>query len=662
MMRSFDEYVLLVSRMLRPSLFKPLGELIFLSISFNKVTRIESQTLSELDSLEWIDLSHNHVFEIQSMAFANLRNLRHIHLQGNDIQKIEDEAFYYLPKLELLDLSFNQIKSLVLSYFDQVGTLSTLTVRLQENQIGVKSNLQASDLGTTTTSATKGQAGDPQAGLPAPQVSSLEFLDLSGNKISSLADLSFLPLLRNSLTQLLLGDNRLSNISTAMSGLKQLQVLVLRRNGIQLIQAEAFLADAGLQVIDLSNNVISDLLPETFRDNSNLRILNVSENQLRAFPETLFAGHRNLQAVYSSKNLLSSFPLTTLVHCSSSLRIIDLSFNQIRSLNLDHAAHTSFPHLLRLDVSHNQIKSLSEQLFAQRFPQLQHLDLSFNAIRVVSDSLFDGLSPSLTSLNLAGCALKSIPMLNLPELTSLNLSGNLIAAPNSISLTNISQLEDLDVSGNRLNVVPNNLWSQMMGLRRLDVSGNPIHVIHEESFLGLDHLESLVLVDLSRLTTIASKALYPLFNLKSLTISTYSWIRKFSISSLVEDVHSLKELVIVMDDREVEGQSFPSHLLIQSNLPPKLDRVAIRGQRENRRTGRGITRLPANTFSRVQSSGLRLSISGTNISSLDEELFSSTPATIVSLDVTGNALSSVPDIVSSKARGRGRDQASILLT
>lgn len=587
------------------------------------------------------------------MAFANLRSLRHINLQGNDIEKIEQEAFYYLPKLELLDLSFNKIKSLVLSYFDQVGTLSTLSVKLEQNSIGVKLNF---DSKRTTT---KGQASEPHSSALPPQVGSFEFLDLSGNNITSLSDLSFLPLLRNSLIQLVLDNNGLENVSTAVSGLRQLQVLSLRRNRVQQIQADAFLSDPALQVIDLSNNVISDLLPDTFRDNSHLRILDVSRNQLRAFPETLFAGHRNLQAVYSSKNLLSYFPLTTLVHCAASLRVIDLAFNQIRSLNPDssQAAHTSFPHLLRLDVSHNQIKSLSEQLFADRFPQLQHLDLSFNPIRVVSDSLFDGLSASLTSLNMAACALKSIPMLNLPELTSLNLSGNLIAAPNSISLTNISQLEDLDVSANRLNIVPNNLWSQMIGLRRLDVSGNPIHVIHEESFLGLDHLESVAIANLSRLTTIASKALYPLFNLKSLTISTYSWIRKFSISTLVEDVHGLQELVVLIDDREV-GEEFPSQLLIQGNLPPKLNRIVIRGQTEAKKSDRGITRLSTDTFSKLQSPALELSITGTNISWLEKDLLTATGATTLSLDVRQNALSTLPDIVTRVGKTRGRDQAS----
>lgn len=623
-----------------PSLLKPLGELMFLSISFNKVNKIQSLTFNELDSLEWIDLSHNHVFEIQGMAFANLRNLRHINLQGNDIENIEQEAFYYLPKLELLDLSFNRINSLMPSFFDQIGTLSTLNLRMQHNLIGRRLNLQSSSSDLIDAAASQ-----------LPQVSSVELLDLSGNSITSEQDLSFLHQVRNSLSQLLLQENGLTNLSTMTSGLRHLQVLSLRANQIQKIQSDAFHADVALQVIDLSDNIISDLLPDTFRDNSNLRILDVSGNQLRAFPEPLFAGHRNLHAVYSSRNFLTYFPLTTLVHCADSIRIIDFSFNQIRSLSPDssQAAHTSFPHLLHLDVSHNQIKSLSEQFFTDRFPQLRLLDLSFNPIRVVSDSLFDGLSSSLTSLSMAGCALKSIPMLNLPDLTSLNLSSNLIAAPNSISLTNISQLESLDVSGNRLNVVPNNLWSQMGKLRHLHVSANPIHVLHDESFIGLDHLQSLSLVNLTRLTTIAPKALLPLFSLKSLTISTYSWIRKFSIAGLIEDMHSLQELVIFTDERSGDDV-FKSQLLSQSSLPPKLQRIVIHGQAVDK--SHRIRDIPADAFSRIQSHTFDLSISGTNISRLDKELLSATGAKVLSLDVTSNSLSTLPDLLEPIGRGK----------
>jgi len=304
-------------------------------------------------------------------------------------------------------------------------------------------------------------------------------------------------------------------------------------------------------------------------------------------------------------------------------------------VNSRHKMTISFPHLLVLDISHNQIRSLSESFFAgQRFPSLQHLDLSFNPIRVLSDSLFDGLSYSLKKLFMAGCSFRSIPMLNLPELVSLNLSFNGISAPNSISLTNITQLEDFDISNNRLNVVPNNLWSQLNKLRNLDISSNPIHVINEESFLGLDQLESLSMSNLTKVMTIATKALYPLFSLESLRISSYSWVNKFSVSLFVEDMTSLKKLIVVMDAGE--GEVFRSDILTRVSLPIKLNSLKIIGHHK-------MTKIPSDAFSRIRSNSLDISIEWTNISWI--EVDSVGEARVLSLDVRNNELSSLPDLL-----------------
>jgi Leucine-rich repeat (LRR) protein len=697
-------------KVLSPSLLKPLNELSFFSISWNKITTIESQTFNELDSMETIDLSYNHLTRIKSMSFANLRSLRHINLEGNDINTIEQESFYYLPKLEVLNLSFNQIKVVLLSFFDQIGTLSTFNLKLDHNEIASPpppiDSLSSREESSSQTSSHEDSSHDKSHDtsfdvvsessvssmlfLP-PQVNSIEVLDLSNNNLTSL--LPLLDSIRNSLSQLLLNNNRLGNISSITSGLKHLQVLRLDSNHIQLIQADAFSNDFSLQILDVSNNLISDLMPDTFRDNTHLRILRMNRNFLRVFPQTLFRGMKNLDEIHASRNLVSYFPQSALTHVSKTLRILDLSFNQMRSLNLDddnddlrgrHQRNDPlrgswsddpeaslditaedisrrknpslvFPHLLFLDLSHNQIKSLSDYFFGSRFPQLQHLDLSFNPIRVVSDSLFDGLSYCLKNLLMSGCGFRSIPMLNLAELVSLNLSFNSISAPNSISLTNITQLEDFDVSNNRLNIVPNNLWSQLNKLKKLDISSNPIQVINEESFLGLDQLESLTMHNLTRVSSIAIKALYPLFSLNDLKISSYSWIKKFSISLFVEEMTSLKRLEIVMDSGE--GEVFRSDILTKATLPVKLSTLKIIGSHK-------MTRIPADAFSKVRSYSLDLSIEGTNISWIEVESIGE--AKVLSLDIRDNELTSLPDLLpltpSTKRRVAGAKKSRVSKT
>lgn len=620
-------------------LFKPLSELVSFSVSFNKITQIDSGTFNELDSIEKLDLSYNQIRKIGSMSFSNLRNIRSINLEGNDIEIMETETFYYLPKLERLKLSFNRIKFLSLHHFDQVGSLSTLTLALDHNLIS-GSAIDAREEGDMTKVRVGGEMMISRMESLPIQVNSIEVLNLSHNNLSSL-NTTILDPLRNSLTRLQLDNNRIANISSSiLTGFRHLQLLNLSRNNIELVHPDAFHDDSSLQVIDLSENRIVDLLTDTFRDNVHLRVLNLNGNELRAIPENIFSANHELEALYISRNRLSNVPASAVRLVSSNLRILDCSLNNIHFLRNEELEKTTFTRLLHLNLSHNQIKTLPESIFTD-FSSLESLDLSWNPIRVISDSLFDGVSQSLQELDMSHGMLKSIPMLNLPNLKKLDLSFNAIAAPNSISFTNISSLETLDLSGNRLNIIPNNLWHHLTKLRRLSVSHNPIHIMQEDSFVGLDHLEELKIENLTRITSVAPKVLYPVYNLKSLSIfSSFPSFPTFNVLTLIEDVHSLRSITLFIQGMEMKKEQ------VAVKFPFKLQRINLVG------VGSGMTRLRRieETFlSSFSSASLELSIHGTNISSLTPNVFPPKIKTL-RLDIRNNSLSSLPDFLSSRVR------------
>ena len=635
---------------LSTDLFKPLSsELVSLSLSFNKITQIDSGTFNELDSLQSLDLSYNHIRKLETLSFANLRNIRSINLEGNDIEIMDVETFYYLPKMERLKLSFNRIKVFSLHHFDQVGSLSTLTLSLDHNLISGNGIDGATGEGSMTPISSSAEGGGDflEESLPI-RVNSIEVLDLSHNNLTSLNS-TLLDPLRNSLTQLRLDHNQIGNItSNILTGFRHLQLLNMSRNRIELIHPDAFLDDTSLQIIDLSENRISDLLTDTFRDNVHLRVLNLNGNELRAVPENTFSANHELEAVFFSRNRLSNVPASSVRSVSSNLRILDCSFNNIHFLRNEELESTSFTRLLDLNLSHNQIKSLPETIFTD-FSSLESLDLSFNPIRVVSDSLFDGVSQSLQELDMSHAFLKSIPMLNLPSLKKLDLSFNSISAPNSISLTNISSLELLDLSGNRLNIIPNNLWHHLTKLRFLSVSHNPIHVLQEDSFVGLDRLEELRMENLTRLTSIAPKVLYPVYSLKSLSIfspPSSSLPSTFNVLTMIEDVHSLRSLTLYIQGMEIMINKRGGEQMT-AKFPFKLQQihlVGVGGLNRLRRIEEGFL-----SSSLSSSHSFELSITGTNITSLPGNAF---PSKIrkLRLDLRNNLLSSLPDLLSSRVR------------
>lgn len=720
---------------------KSLASLVSFSASFNKISDITTQSFAELHDLVSIDLSYNQITSISNQSFANLHSVSSIDLKCNDISSLSMEAFFYLPRLQLIDLSFNQLSRIHLLSFDQLGTLSTLQIDLSNNML-------------TTSSSLSPLTSLSHALVPI----SIEIINLSHNKLISIPPLESL---KNSLAQLILSDNKISNLSNGLlTNLKSLQVLDLSYNILEYLTSNTFTGDFSLQVLDVSHNNLLEISSDIFTDSGNLRVIKLSHNKLPFLPDSLFRVQRNLELLTVSSNKLTFFPFSSLSSARASLRVLDLSHNEIRSLTAavslnshsdqqqqqqqqqtvhggggmfnshQQAFHSPpvissayqsapFTRLVYLDLSYNKIRHIPDDFFCLScFPSLEQLNLSFNQLRVISDTLFDGTSSTLKSLSLSGNLFKSLPMLSVPGLQVLNISWNQITSPNSISLTNVTELRELNMSGNRLTSVPSNLWIHANKLRQLDISCNPIMSISETSFLALDQLEVLIMYNLTRLTSIAPKSLYPLFNLQSLSISSNSMVATFSISTLIEEITGLRELIVIPDANENELRA---NLLQTASLPRKLNHICIMGSisvpvnneywsvqspissslahstldNSNLQsieyasaasnshsslvkeeigddnsvtlTGTsqvtspsdssidvsyteevkgGVMRIQEDTFSRIQSDQIELSITGTQITSLPPSILTTLGVHKLSLDVRNNALTSLPDLSS----------------
>lgn len=64
------------------------------------------------------------------------------------------------------------------------------------------------------------------------------------------------------------------------------------------------------------------------------------------------------------------------------------------------------------------------------------------------------------------------------------------------TLHNLSDVRELDLSYNELPGPPNSAWQSMHHLRTLSLAGNPITTVMNDSFVGLERLETL---DISRI-------------------------------------------------------------------------------------------------------------------------------------------------------------------
>lgn len=242
--------------------------------------------------------------------------------------------------------------------------------------------------------------------FPQPK---LRKLDLTSNRLDNKQVVSFsdqvsstveeLRLGNNKLTELLVGlpstlkyldlcQNRITALSSVLiSALPLLEVLILAKNDLGVIEADSFCPRIGnppplaatLRRLDLSRNRIHTIEPSAFSCLVVLEELNLRGNSLRSIKATVFEGlsslelldlHRNhiesvenrafvtltsLSSLRLSRNQLSSVPRDLPVN----LAVLDLSYNQITEVKKD----ASLLNVKVIFVSHNPLKCNQDLLW-----------------------------------------------------------------------------------------------------------------------------------------------------------------------------------------------------------------------------------------------------------------------------------------------------------
>ena len=349
----------------------------------------------------------------------------------------------------------------------------------------------------------------------------IKILDLSCNKLFSFPSHDFFSSLSPfTLQKLILNQNRIGKLTEDLTKFcPHLSVLDLHQNDVDEVDRLAFRNAFYLQIIDLGSNQIETLSPGLFSNLHRLRIVNLSNNRLKnsGLPKDLFDG-TIVETLNLSHNFLVTLPINSLSSISATLVNMDISFNQISYIS---TSLSYMPNLFSLNLAHNKLTLLSDNIFSF-LPQLISLDLSYNTIRANFKELFHELQ-HVKELQLANIGLSTWPSFPLPNLISLNLSGNGldVLEPNSNVVFRLDRLRTLDLSRNKFVNVPSFLWSSTPLLTSLEISYNPIRSISRESFSGLVKLQTLQMQPLPVLETIETDSFHSLFFLSHIKIQIW---------------------------------------------------------------------------------------------------------------------------------------------
>ena len=230
----------------------------------------------------------------------------------------------------------------------------------------------------------------------------------------------------------------------------------------------------GLVKLELQSNELKSLPEELCRELTSLKELNIAENSLNEIPYEVLRSN-TLEILNLSRNCIKSINETQL-RSSVPLRRFDISRNKLTQFPPSFGR--SFPALVSLNISHNQISKLPTNPLDLR--QLKSLDLSNNRLDRIPPQFLDQCF-MLEVLDLTHNCLLELPtqaVLTYNRLSHVKLSHNQLKerAPWYVPkfVLQLQNLVSLDISHNKITQMPPpSLWGSRC-LRDLNLSHNRI--------------------------------------------------------------------------------------------------------------------------------------------------------------------------------------------
>jgi Leucine-rich repeat (LRR) protein len=327
----------------------------FPSINNLAVTRSYIPVLrNDLFTIEFTKIRHlylafNQIKTIQSDAFENLRSLRNVYLSSNEIEVMKSNIFKENSKLEKIYLDYNKIKMLNTNLFHDLKYLAVLGFKENEcagsgNAYELK-NLERELL----TCYEKCKSDEECKQRSAEELENhkeiksifcnydqinwknrrsclIDNTELRANIIYEIGNIddeaseirvvyfhssSVVEIIPEEIIKIFTNMDSIGFHETKIpilkagfftNSFKTIEEVLLKENGIQQIEDEAFLELQQLREIDLSLNKIKSINKELFAHNPNLRIINLSENKIFMIQQDSFKQQVKLEELILAGN------------------------------------------------------------------------------------------------------------------------------------------------------------------------------------------------------------------------------------------------------------------------------------------------------------------------------------------------------------------------
>lgn len=321
-----------------------------------------------------------------------------------------------------------------------------------------------------------------------------------------------------------ISDKNVTLKESLLSGLDQLEGLILKKANIVEIEENAFANVTKIKRLDLDDNMLSTLPEGVFSPLIELMNLQLAGNLFESLPEKLFENNTKLQNIYLYNNKLKEIP-SGLFNGLEELKVLDLSNNRLNIITAGILLGAI--NLIHLNIKGNNIMKIESGVFNNTV-NLIDLDLSDNPnITALPEDLLTNIT-KLTEFKANSCKLKFIPkgfFNNAKKLQTIKFYNNRISFLDEDVFSENEELKELDLKFNNLTELPTRLFAKSKKLQKLHLGQNGISTIPDGFFDNTLALVSLKLME------------------NRLKVLHGSWFKRLELEELYVNRNDMNEII-----------------------------------------------------------------------------------------------------------------------
>ena len=400
-----------------------------------------------------VDLSGNHIETLNRFTFSSLAGttIIDIDLSHNNIRSVGPGTFDPLASIEALYLDYDQLS---------IEALKNVADDCSRNQV---------KLGFIAGSLENGISAFMNIGIPLGMCASFS----SGYVFKEFRNLTIIRLTKGDLYRFSLYDFPGKKNVLAMDLAENvfssfpknlptsLESLDMSGNKISKLYENEISYLVSLNTLLLARNSVVDLRPGAFNGLGNLRVLDLNQTRIGSVPRDLFEQLQNLTHLYLGKNKIKI--LEKLSNPLVSLRVLDLSDNDCEMVDCPFAE--SFPSLQILNLERNNLGktgflSESGEPLLSGLTALEKVFISSNNICNLPDlTLQDQGSLQLLDISknkISGWGPKLFQFTR--NIAKLDISFNRLSALTESNLQYLNNLKELNLKDNQFICNCDLLW------------------------------------------------------------------------------------------------------------------------------------------------------------------------------------------------------------